>query len=49
MLWRVDEVSEEMAELLIKNGVVFDPINGVRGERMDICIRDGKIVESLRG
>ena len=37
-----------MAELLIKNGVVFDPINEVRGERMDICIRDGKIVESLR-
>ncbi|MCW7080584.1 MAG: formylmethanofuran dehydrogenase subunit A [Candidatus Methanospirare jalkutatii] len=37
-----------MAELLIKNGVVFDPINEVRGERMDICIRDGKIVESLQ-
>ncbi len=36
-----------MAELLIKNGVVFDPINGVKGEKMDICIRDGKIVESL--
>jgi formylmethanofuran dehydrogenase subunit A len=36
-----------MAELLIKNGVVYDPINGVKGEKMDICIRDGKIVESV--
>ncbi|MDF2957930.1 MAG: Formylmethanofuran dehydrogenase subunit A [Candidatus Alkanophagales archaeon MCA70_species_1] len=36
-----------MAELLIKNGIVFDPINGVKGEKMDICIKDGKIVESV--
>ncbi|MHC1579057.1 MAG: formylmethanofuran dehydrogenase subunit A [Candidatus Alkanophagales archaeon] len=36
-----------MAELLIKNGVVFDPINGVKGEKMDICIKDGKVVESV--
>ncbi|MHC1610681.1 MAG: formylmethanofuran dehydrogenase subunit A [Candidatus Methanospirareceae archaeon] len=35
-------------ELLIKNGVVYDPINGVKGEKKDICIRDGKIVESVR-
>jgi formylmethanofuran dehydrogenase subunit A len=34
-------------ELLIKNAVVFDPINGVRGERMDLCIRDGKMVASV--
>ena len=32
-------------ELLIRNGVVYDPINGVKGEKKDICIRDGKIVE----
>jgi len=34
-------------ELLIKNGVVYDPINGVKGEKKDICIRDGKVVESV--
>jgi len=34
-------------ELLIKGGYVFDPINGVDGERMDICVRDGKVVESV--
>ena len=35
-------------ELLIKNGVVYDPINGVKGEKKDICIRDGKIVEEVK-
>jgi len=34
-------------ELLIRNGVVYDPINGVKGEKKDICIRDGKIVDSV--
>ncbi|MGD0160606.1 MAG: formylmethanofuran dehydrogenase subunit A [Candidatus Bathyarchaeia archaeon] len=34
-------------ELLIKNGFVYDPLNGVNGEKMDIAIRDGKIVESV--
>jgi len=34
-------------ELLIKNGFVYDPINGVNGEKMDIPIKDGKIVESV--
>ena len=34
-------------ELLIKGGYVFDPLNGVDGERMDVCIRDGKVVESV--
>lgn len=34
-------------ELLIKNGFVYDPINGVNGEKMDIAIRDGKIVERV--
>ena len=36
-----------MTELLIKNGVVFDPLNEINGERMDIAIKDGKIVESV--
>jgi len=34
-------------ELLIRNGFVYDPINGVNGEKMDIAVRDGKIVEKL--
>jgi len=34
-------------ELLIKNGFVYDPINGVNGEKMDIAIRDGRIVENV--
>ena len=33
-----------MAELLIKNGAVYDPANRVEGDIMDIAIRDGKIV-----
>ena len=36
-----------MTELLIKNGFVFDPQNGINGEKMDIAIRNGKIVESV--
>ena len=34
-------------ELLIKNGVVYDPISGVDGEKMDIAVEDGKIVERV--
>ncbi len=33
--------------LLLKNGTVFDPINGVFGESMDLCISDGRIVEKV--
>ena len=36
-----------MSELLIKNGKVFDPLNEVKGDVMDIAIKDGKIVESV--
>jgi len=36
-----------MPELLIKNGFVYDPLNGVEGERMDIAVKDGKIVENV--
>ncbi|MGD2247885.1 MAG: formylmethanofuran dehydrogenase subunit A [Candidatus Methanofastidiosia archaeon] len=31
--------------LVIKNGTVYDPQNNVNGEKMDIFIADGKIVE----
>jgi len=34
-------------ELLIKNGFVYDPINRVNGEKMDIAIKDGKILERV--
>ena len=35
-------------ELLIKNGFVYDPINGINGEKMDIAVRDRKIVEKVK-
>ncbi|MEM1896240.1 MAG: formylmethanofuran dehydrogenase subunit A [Ignisphaera sp.] len=35
-----------MVQILIKNGIVYDPLNGVNGEPMDIAIKDGKIVEA---
>ncbi len=34
-------------ELLIKNGFVYDPINEVNGEKIDIAVKDGKIVEKV--
>ncbi|HDO41587.1 MAG TPA: formylmethanofuran dehydrogenase subunit A, partial [Candidatus Bathyarchaeota archaeon] len=33
--------------LLIKNGIVYDPLNGVDGEVMDICVENGRIVEKI--
>src|SRR4030065_79837 len=36
-----------MTELLITNGFVFDPLNGINGEKMDIAIKNGEIVESV--
>jgi formylmethanofuran dehydrogenase subunit A len=36
-----------MTELLIKNGFVFDPLNGINGEKMDIAIKNGKIVQKM--
>jgi formylmethanofuran dehydrogenase subunit A len=33
--------------ILIKNGTVFDPTNNINGEKMDIAIKDGKIVEKV--
>jgi len=34
-----------LTELIIKNGMVYDPLNRINGEKMDIAIKDGKIVE----
>ncbi len=36
-----------MSELLIRNGSVFDPISGINGDRTDIAIRDGRIVDKV--
>ncbi len=36
-----------MKPLLIKNGFVYDPLNGVNGDRMDIAIENGKIVDKI--
>ncbi|MEM1507333.1 MAG: formylmethanofuran dehydrogenase subunit A [Candidatus Bathyarchaeia archaeon] len=33
--------------MLIKNGFVYDPLNDVDGEIMDICVKNGKIVEEV--
>ncbi|MCL7414814.1 MAG: formylmethanofuran dehydrogenase subunit A [ANME-2 cluster archaeon] len=38
-----------MSEMLIKNATVYDPINGVNGDLMDIAVKDGKIVDSASG
>ncbi|PKL62123.1 MAG: formylmethanofuran dehydrogenase subunit A [Methanomicrobiales archaeon HGW-Methanomicrobiales-2] len=35
-----------MAEFLIKNGFVFDPVLGIKGDVADVAIKDGKIVET---
>ena len=33
--------------IAIKNGYVFDPLNEINGEIMDIFVRDGKVVKEL--
>jgi formylmethanofuran dehydrogenase subunit A len=37
-----------LTELIVKNGFVYDPLNRIDGEKMDICIRDGKIVKTVK-
>ncbi|MGQ4876281.1 MAG: amidohydrolase family protein [Promethearchaeia archaeon] len=36
-----------MKKIIIKNGIVFDPINGIAGETKDILIESGKIVDKF--
>ena len=38
-----------MPTMFIKNGHVFDPLNGIDGEVMDVFIKDGKVVNDLSG
>ena len=33
--------------ILVKNGFVYDPLNGIDGEKMDLLIEGGKIVEEF--
>ncbi|MDK2974170.1 MAG: formylmethanofuran dehydrogenase subunit [Methanofollis sp.] len=35
-----------MGEYLIKNGFVFDPVQGINGDKSDVALKDGKIVET---
>ncbi|MFX1376744.1 MAG: amidohydrolase family protein [Promethearchaeota archaeon] len=37
----------EKNKLLIKNGLVYDPINNIEGEKKDILIESGKIVDKF--
>ncbi|MCG7853354.1 MAG: amidohydrolase family protein, partial [Methanosarcinaceae archaeon] len=37
------------ATIAIKNGYVFDPLNEINGDVMDIFIKDGKVVRELSG
>jgi formylmethanofuran dehydrogenase subunit A len=34
-----------MAQILIKNGLVYDPLNSINGEVMDLGVKDGRIVD----
>ncbi|MCQ8894346.1 MAG: formylmethanofuran dehydrogenase subunit A [Methanolinea sp.] len=35
-----------MTEYIIRNGFVFDPTQGIKGDKADIAVKDGKIVKS---
>jgi len=35
--------------MIIKNGTVYDPLNGINGERMDLFIEGGRMVEEAKG
>lgn len=34
-----------MSEILIRNGFVYDPLNGINGDVLDIAVKNGKIVD----
>ena len=36
-----------MSEYIIKNGFVFDPVQGIKGDKADVAIKDGKIVKDV--
>jgi len=38
-----------MSDLIIKNGLVYDPLNDIDGEKKDIYIKDGMVVNKVNG
>jgi len=38
-----------MSDLIVKNGLVYDPLNNIDGEKKEIHIKDGVIVERANG
>ena len=38
-----------MKNLIIKNGIVYDPLNNIDGEKKEIHIKDGVIVDKVNG
>lgn len=38
-----------MSALVLKNGTVYDPINGINGEKKDILVEEGFVVEKIKG
>ncbi len=38
-----------MNDLIIKNGIVFDPLNNIDGEKKEIHVKDGVIVDKVNG
>ncbi|MFX0188180.1 MAG: formylmethanofuran dehydrogenase subunit A [Candidatus Hodarchaeota archaeon] len=36
-----------MKDLIIKNGLVYDPLNGIEGEKKEIHIKDGIVVDKV--
>mgnify|MGYP001094048566 CR=1 FL=1 len=42
-------MSRSSRQIAIKNGYVYDPASRIDGDKMDIFVRDGKIVEKLSG
>ena len=38
-----------MSDLIIKNGIVYDPLNKIDGEKKEIHIKDGIIVDTVNG
>jgi formylmethanofuran dehydrogenase subunit A len=38
-----------MSNLIIKNGLVYDPLNGIDGEKKDIYIKDGYVADKVNG
>ena len=38
-----------MSNLIIKNGLVYDPLNDIDGEKKDIYIKDGYVADKVNG